>query len=200
MKPYFTLKANTVLTILGLSCSTQSVTAQANLVVNGGFDTDASGWAITNVYASYGGGFTSSVGNPAGSVFLYNPNFGPSHPPPTASQEISSLTPGDLYLVSGDYRGGGKNVLDNSFGVAVNGAYFFETEAPANSAWYHFSFDYAATSTSALLSISSQMNGTDDSYFIDNISMQVIPEQSSLRLIGMGGLVSAMLFGTRRKS
>lgn len=44
-----------VLICLMLLSSAQSATAQVNLVVNGGFDTDASGWTITNV--SDGGGY-----------------------------------------------------------------------------------------------------------------------------------------------
>ena len=92
-----------ILTILLLSCFIQSVAAQGNLIVNGGFDTDTSGWVITNVEVDAGGGYSSSFGNPAGSVFLYNLSFAYI---PTASQEINSLTPGQLYIVLGDYQRG----------------------------------------------------------------------------------------------
>ncbi len=171
-----------------LSCVSQMATAQGNLVFNGGFDTDASGWTITNVYVPYGGGYTSSSGNPAGSVFLYNPDFGVIAP--TASQEINGLTAGDIYIVSGDYRGGGKNVTSNSFGVAFDGVFLFETNAPPIYAnWYSFSFDYTPPSTSALLSLSSQINGTDGAYYIDNISIQLVPEPSSEILLGFGGIL-----------
>jgi hypothetical protein len=195
-----TFKTSIVLIALALSCFSQSATAQGNLVVNGGFDTDASGWVITNIYVPYGGGYHSTFGDPPGSILLYNPNFGFSIPFPTASQEINSLTPGVLYVVSGDYRGGGKNVTDNSFGVALDGDFLFETAAPADFfSWHSFSFDYTATSTSALLSLEAQINGTDDSYTIDNISMEAVPEPTSFWLIGSGGIVSATFLSNRRK-
>ena len=198
MKPYMILKTSMVLTILALSCFSQSATAQGNLVFNGGFDTDTSGWAITNANVSAGGGYLSSFGNPPGSVLLYNPS---SPHIPTASQVINSLTPGDLYIVSGDYqKAGGKDITDNSFGVALDGVFLFETTAPVDYNWYSFNFEYTATSTSALLSLEAQINGTDYAYFIDNISMQAVPEPSSLCLIGVGGIISAMFLRNRNKS
>jgi hypothetical protein len=178
-----------------------SAKAQGNLVVNGGFDTDSSGWLITNVEVDEGGGYSSSFGNPPGSVALYNPDFGSSSPSPTASQEISSLTPGQLYIVSGDYqRGLGKNTAVDSFGVALDGLFLFETVVPTDSNWHSFSFDYAATSTSALLSLEAQINGTDYSYAIDNIAMYAVPEPNSLCLMGVGGMMSALFFRHRRKA
>ncbi len=189
-----TFKTSMVLTTLALSCFSQSAMAQGNLVVNGGFDTDTSGWTITNTSA--GGGYNSAIGNPPGSVRLYNPT---SPNVPTASQIINGLTLGDLYIVSGNYLGGGKDVTDNSFGVALDGVFLFETAAPADFNWHSFSFDYTATSTSALLSLSAQINGTDDSYFIDNISMEAVPEPNSLCLVGVGGIMSTMFFKNRRK-
>ena len=110
---------------------------QGNLVINGGFAHNASGWTMTNVDVSEGGGYDISIGNPPGSVFL------------------------------------------------------FETKAPADSNWHSFSFDYTAASSSVLLSLSAEINGTDDSYFIDNIAMHAIPEPSivSFMLLGSGVLI-----------
>jgi hypothetical protein len=189
MKPHNIIREAGVIVLITLMllCFAQSAVAQGNLVVNGGFDTDASGWTITNVSA--GGGYISFVGNPAGSVYLNNPSLPPV---PTASQEINSLTPGVLYIVSGDYqKAAGKNVTGNSFGVALDGVFLFETAAPADSNWHSFNFDYTATSTSALLSLSAQINGTDYAYSIDNIAMYVVPEPSdwSLILLGSGLLI-----------
>jgi hypothetical protein len=75
--------------------------------------------------------------------------------------------------------------------VALDGVFLFETAAPADSNWHSFNFDYTATSTSALLSLSAQINGTDYAYSIDNIAMYVVPEPSdwSLILLGSGLLI-----------
>jgi hypothetical protein len=182
-----------ILTILILSCFIQSVVAQGNLVVNGGFDTDASGWTLTNV----GFGYLPTGGNPPGCVDLDNPS---SLYAPTASQEINSLTPGTFYIVSGDYQSGGKGIANNSFGVALDGVYLFEANSPPTYNWYSFSFEYMATSTSALLSISAQLNGTDYPYAIDNIAVNAVPEPNSLCLMGVGGMMSALFFRHRRKA
>jgi len=186
------------LAALMLSCFTQSAVAQGNLVVNGGFDTDASSWTMSNVNVPAGGGYLSNYGNPPGSIFLYNPSLpGIS----AASQEINSLTPGQLYIVSGDYqRGLGKNTTVDSFGVALDSVFLFETVVPTDSNWHNFSFDYTATSTSALLSLEAQINGTDYSYSIDNIAIYAVPEPNSLCLLGMGGMMSALFFRHRRKA
>ena len=182
---YKVMKIRVSIMALVLSCLQQPANAQGNLVVNGGFDHNASGWTMTNVDISEGGGYYISIGNPPGSVFLYNPSFNVFVP--TASQEINSLTPGTLYIVSGDYMLRlGKNVTDNSFGVALDSVFLFETTAPADSNWHSFSFDYAATSVSALLRICAQINGTDDAYFIDNIAMYATPEPSAWSLIFLG--------------
>jgi len=186
------MKTNVILIALMVSCFPEWANAQGSMVVNGGFDTDASGWTITNVNVSAGGGYLSFFGNPPGSVYLYNPSL-PGVP--TASQEINSLTPGSLYIVSGDYSGGGKNVTDNSFGVALDGVFFFETPAPPDFNWHSFSFEYTATSASALLSLSAQLNGTDDAYKIDNIAMYATPEPSAWALIFLG---SGVLIYVRR--
>jgi len=184
-----------ILTILLLSCFIQSVAAQGNLVVNGGFDTDASGWILTNVDS--GSGYESLAGDPPGSVLLgilFSANN------PTASQEINSLTPGQFYVVSGNYSGGGKDITDISFEVLFDGVPLFETNAPPNFLnWYSFSFDYTATSTSALLSLVTLI-GTGDSYYIDNIAMDAVPEPNSLCLMGAGGMMSALFFRHRKKA
>ena len=194
-----TFKISIVLATLAVFCLPQSVAAQGNLVINGGFDTDTSGWILTNINFPEGGGYQFTFGDPPGSVFLYNPLFGSRAPVPMASQTINGLTPGNLYIVSGNYLGGGKDITDNSFGVALDGVFLFESAAPADLNWHSFSFDYTATSTSALLSLEAQINGTNDSYEIDNISMEAVPEPNSLCLVGVGGIISAMFFKNRRK-
>jgi hypothetical protein len=180
-----------VLTILMMSCFAQLVTAQGNLVVNGSFDTDTSGWILTDgaTYAELGG-------NPPGCISLF-----PSNGIPTASQKISSLNPGQLYVISGDYYGGaGVKATTEDFGVAVDGVFLFEMNPPTSGLWYNFSFDYTATSTSALLSLSAPLNGTLYPFNIDNIAMYAVPEPNSLCLMGVGGIMSALFFRHRRKA
>jgi hypothetical protein len=178
MKSYrVILKLNmVVLPILILSLFPQFVAAQGNLVVNGGFDTSAAGWTI-NPGSSF---YNSKNGNPSGDVVLEGLTG-------TASQTINSLNPGIIYNVSGDYQDiDGGSLANYSFGVALNGVYFFEAIAPTNSNWYSFNFEYTAVSSSAVLSLS-QINGMGITYSIDNISMQAVPEPSSIALIFLGG-------------
>ncbi|MGI8965891.1 MAG: PEP-CTERM sorting domain-containing protein, partial [Limisphaerales bacterium] len=78
-----------------------------------------------------------------------------------------------------------------SFGVAINGSYLFEVAASPNGSWKSFNFFYTATTSSALLSLSSQINGTGVEYGIDNISVQAVPEPSSLILLCCGGIFLA---------
>lgn len=178
-----------VFATLMFSCLIQSVKAQGNLVGNGGFDTDASGWTLTN-----GVSYAALFGNPAGSVSLYNGSGGAD---PTASQEISSLTPGQFYSVSGNYVGYADNSVSNSFGVALDGVFLFETVSPTNNNWYGFSFGYTATSTNALLSLSLLIPGKNNTYHIDNISMQPVPEPSGISLIVFGSGV--FIYARRRR-
>jgi hypothetical protein len=184
MKIYHTLKNCIVLIILSLSWP-QLSSGQGNLVVNGGFDVDASGWILTN-----GATFADPIkGDPGGWVGLDSSS--PSlTTDPTISQSINGLLSGETYTVSGNFK---KTINRNgiitglSFGVAVDGNFLFEAADPGNFNWQSFTFLYTATSSSALLSLSSQMNGTQVSYGIDNISMQVVPEPSAALLLLLGG-------------
>ena len=182
MKPRTTMKPLNILTVLALLFISRSAMPQGNLVFNGGFDTDPSGWTMTNcVYTSY-------LGNPPGSISLLANNTS------TLGQQINSLTPGQLYVVSGDYSGKAFGIFD----VALDNTALFETNtSPPNYEWYSFSFNYTATSTSVFLSVQTSASG--NYYSIDNLSMIAIPEPSSLWLVGLGGIVSALFFRNRRK-
>ncbi len=170
--------------------SLESATAQGNLVVNGGFDTDASGWTVVNVGS--GGGYVSESGIPGGYFYISGP---PSTPPPSISQTINGLIPGTSYIVTGDYSLGKGSPAEAGFGVAVDGTCLFV--GGSTSAWQSFSFDYTADAPSALLSLSSDVLGSWDSYGVDNIAVTAVPEPSSLYLVGIGGI--AGLRWLRRK-
>jgi hypothetical protein len=157
---------------------------QDNLVVNGTFSGNANGWTVINTPGGFG--YSSVVGNPGGGVLLDNVTPSPSSDP-TASQTISGLTTGTVYSVSGDYQPGklrGSGLPTGpSFGVAINGEFLFTAAAPPDFVWRRFSFLHTATSSTAVLSLSSQINGTGLSYAIDNIAMQAVPEPSDIRLV-----------------
>lgn len=165
--------------------------AQGNLVFNGGFDTSAAGWLASNIGVN--GGYFATKGNPDGFFFLYNNAPSPTTDP-TIRQTINGLVPGVTYLVSGDVAfsrdHGGSFPTEPSFGVALNGVSLFEFATQGQLGWQHFGFLYTPSSSSAVLSLSSQINNTDISYLIDNIFMQV-PEPSSLALLTLGGFCFA---------
>ncbi len=177
-----------------------TIFAQGNLVVNGNFDTDASSWTMSDIGRD--GGYYSGKGDPGG-YFLLDNTPAPSLSP-TISQVVDGLTVGDEYLVSGNYAwslGLGDTLPTDtpSFGVAINGNFLDEATAQqGNSNWQSFSFEYLATDSSVTLSLSSQINGTEVSYGIDNIAMNVVPEPSAWSLMGMGSALFAFRRLTRR--
>jgi hypothetical protein len=183
MKPSMTLKTGIVLITSALICLPQLATAQGNLVENGGFDTSADNWTLTGTISYY----NVKNGNPPGEVVFWGLGG-------AASQTINGLTPGFVYTVSGDYLniGLGGTSTNYSFGVSIDGIFLFETAAPADFSWYSFNFEYTATSSSALLSLS-QIDANP--YAIDNISMEGVPEPSVFGLLVLGGI----FFGLRRR-
>lgn len=195
MKLHTMIQETGIALILMMLCFSQSISAQSNLVFNGGFDTNAAGWILTN-RASWPWG-----GNPGSGFAIGLDNVNPSSSTdPMASQTINGLMSGEIYIVSGDYqeskdRGGG-SPSDPSFGVAINDVFLFEAVAQSPFMWQSFSFSYTAISSSALLSLSSQINGTGISYLIDNISMEAVPEPFSSLLILLG---SGVLIYVRRR-
>lgn len=168
------------LAILGLFIAEGSAIAQGNLVVNGGFDGSGTGWSITNTPGGFG--FQPFLGAPGGSILL--DNIGPSaDSDPTASQTIRGFIPGKTYVVSGDYQTGkdrGEGSYTNaSFGVAMDGVFYFEAMGTNPFIWRSFAFLHTAASSNAVLSMSSQIHGTGVSYTIDNIAVQPLPVLTS---------------------
>ena len=94
-----------------------------NLVVNGGFDTDTTGWTASN---NAFGGYRCCKGNPGGFCWL-DAATPSATTDPTLSQMVTGLVSGASYVVSGDYeklidRGGG-SPTGLSFGVAIDGVF-----------------------------------------------------------------------------
>jgi len=152
---------------------TFSSKGQRNLVINGGFDNNASGW-LTNASSGY---YDPLKGDPGGCFTLLG----------SISQNVNGLIPDSNYLIFGSYSiEGGPIGSTPSFGVAVNDIYVYEV-APQDYNWDDFSFIYTASSSSILLSLAAEINETSDAYRIDNISMMLVPEPSAWTLLLLGG-------------
>lgn len=185
----------TLAAVFGLSSPTP---AEANLVTNGTFNTDASGWSLSSMCSD--SIWLSSVGNGGGAVRLNE--CGQSNSDPTAAQTVFGLSVGTSYTLQWDEKlyanssGGG---FGKSFGV------FLDSE-PANplvlnefldTSWHTVSTTFIATSTSAMIIFAAELDtrtagvthNTDVAYYIDNISLDVtngVPEPTSLALAALG--------------
>jgi hypothetical protein len=179
-----------------------------NLVTNGTFNTDASGWTLGGAGCTPAS-FTGGTGNPPGSVLLNE--CGESDSDPFASQTISGLTPGASYAITVDVLletniGGGTG---KTFGI------FLDSE-PANPLlltefldgnWHTVTVKFVATSTSHTIIFASELDArtpggpgvtTDVSYFIDNVSLvpsgviatNTVPAMSDPALILLGILLA----------
>jgi hypothetical protein len=179
MKSYWILQR---IAVVLLVLTSRHVVAQDDLVINGTFDTDATGWTLTN-----GAAWIPEKNGSGGSVSLDSLAPSPSADP-TAYQLINSLTPSQVYLISGDYKKevDRTSVAGLSFGVALDNVFQFEVSDPEDFNWHSFNFLYTATSTSAVLGFSSQINGTGVSYDIDNIAMYATPEPAAVCFIFLG--------------
>lgn len=153
--------------ILMASISTSAV-GQSNLVVNGGFTANTSGWIMTNIS---GTGYVPSGGNPPGCIYLSNMSTSLAA---TVSQQINGLVPGTIYVAAGEYRWGGKNFASNSFAVELGGHPLLLAPTPPDYTWHSFTAAFQATATNALLSISA-LDGAENPYYVDNIVLQTVP-------------------------
>jgi len=180
-----TLKTSMVLTIFGLTCISELATAQGNLVFNGSFNTDASGWTLANL--AY---FDNKAGNPLPCVDLLGLTA-------AATQTINNLSSGTTYVISGDYRIYGSST-NPCFGVSMDGVILFQDATQQPDIWQSFSIAYTAASSSATLSLA-RINAAGIDCDIDNIAIYAIPEPGSLCLLGVGGMISAIFFRNRRK-
>ena len=143
--------------------------------VNGGFDTDASGWAVHN--CNEGNGFEAENGNPGGYVCLNE--YGTCDVDPTVEQVVTGFIPGLTYTISGDYRtyvdwiG---NQFAESFVVTVDSAVVGSwARSPVGTDWYPFSVDFVATGFTHLIGFSAEWGCDDSSYDVDNLEITLSP-------------------------
>jgi len=165
--------------------------AQANLISNGDFATDASGWTYNN---PADGGYLAGEGNPAGSFWVnHNGTNVGSDPDPMLSQAISTAA-GSQYQLTFDYSG---RVIAGGIGLAVDiDGTEVATYAILNSNWVTETFLFTATGTSTVIAFRSEINSTDYDARIDNVSVLLytqsggggndVPVPAPLVLLGVG--------------
>jgi hypothetical protein len=169
-----------------------------NLIVNGDFNLAVPNGGFANGWLASGndsaGGWRIDGGNPDGR-YIMNAS-GSDTTDPSIMQIVLGLTPGERYLVTGDffltYASSG-SFSAKSFGVRVDGDIVFEASRDeiSETAWNAFSAEFVAGSTQAIVSIAAERNGTDYGYSVDNITMTVIPVPASLAVVGIGGIAAA---------
>ena len=149
---------------------TRFASAQGNLVVNGGFDADASGWMT---YSD--SGYYDPLGGDPGGCFVLSSGI---------NQAITGLVPGLNYVVSGSYKYSG--TTEGSLGVVVGYYIYLFDVAPNDNNWNSFNLLFTATSSSAYLGLGPEPIDLSlpigQPFAIDNISMEAVPEPSIMSL------------------
>jgi hypothetical protein len=168
--------------------------SQANLITNGNFDISVpldgtgGGWTASGNDAN--GGYRTVNGN---SFFIMNAS-GQSGTDPSISQTLTGLTIGQQYDVSGDFTDY-YGCCDNgypaalSFGIALSpGSLLLEASHPGSVPdWFTFATSFVASAESHDIIFTSERNGTDYAYAIDNIFVTAaVPEPSIIALFGLG--------------
>lgn len=151
---------------------TQAQNVNFNLVKNGGFDGSTPTGQWTTEVADKSTINQTQGGNPGGYAWL-NHNGGANDP--GVSQKISGFKAGNVYVISGDYRGGNQIGIYCKGGgeilaVDIDGK---QLKAFAMSdSWTRFSVTFKATSSSHTLRLRGEINGKDCDVAIDNIAVE----------------------------
>lgn len=143
--------------------------------VNGGFDTDATGW--TFVGNDGGGGYRASGGFPDGGFARINA-AGACGSDPSVSQQLDGLGVGVSYTIGGVYRPFAPSFGSpsaESFVIRVGGAILLQLARGPQDEWTAFQTTFTASSTSALVEFLSEFGCDDSSYDLDNVSLGVNP-------------------------
>ena len=132
------------------------------------------GWTSSGGIGFGYSGWQASGGNPGG-TFLLN-NVGDPATDPTVSQTICCLVPGQCYTIRGQRKvQAWYGQTAPSFAVLVDGAPILTLSVPTNPAdnnWHDFSVSFTATNTCQTIGFAAEINGTDVSYWIDNIRLE----------------------------
>nr|WP_297348431.1 hypothetical protein [uncultured Glaciecola sp.] len=189
--------------VIGLALLTLSSLANANLIVNGNFDTavplngTGAGWTAANNDSN--GGWRNINGN---GFFIINA-AGQSSFDPSISQILNGLTIGQTYQISGDYTNYYNccgNPLVLSFGLDITpGGLLIELSDPGYFPdWYAFSASFVATQSSHTVKFTAERNGDDTEYAIDNISVVTVPAPTAFILFGLS--LVGLVFSNRKKA
>ena len=177
--------------IIGAMIAVGATVAEASLVTNGDFATNASGWTYNNLGVD--GGYLSSEGNPAGSFWVNHNggNVGPD-PDPRLSQTIATVA-GTQYQLSFDYSG---RIIAGGLGLGVDiDGVQLATYNILSAAWITETLLFTATGANTEIAFRSEIGGSDYDARIDNVSVVryvddggdgKVPEPATVALFGLG--------------
>ena len=169
--------------------------ACANMLTNGGFDADLSGWSITQSCVSY---TAANMHDAPGGLQAMGCN-----PAATVSQTVSGLTVGGNYQLSywlKNSYGSGSSTFSSTLGSDV----LKSITLAALADWTQYTFDWTATSTSAALTFSLGQTRNSSAWLLDTVSLVAstppaeVSEPGSLLLLGLGAMAVGVACRPRR--
>lgn len=181
-----------------LLASAVTIAQAGPVIVNGSFDavvpTNGTGGGWTADGNDGNGGHRASPGNGVGfsNYFIINA-AGQVATNPSLVQVVSGFEIGHRYRIAGDYENA-YNAFGNpaalSFGAEiVELGLLSEFSQPAGDAAGSFAIEFVANATTLTLRLTSERNGDDSSFAVDNIAIsditQRVPEPPALALLAL---------------